>query len=254
MRPLPLKIVYLILVLVCTTFISCSKLWLKYSGILESKPELKTITNGEKTVVFLPLHHIGRKMYYEDIEKKIDSLQAIDFVVFYELVSAKDTNQENMINTARKFRKIQGDFQAKNGYLDTINNKIYGSISYDAKYNLVNQPEFTVMGIDTLTAVNADLSLEELVMEFEKKHGEVHLDSCDNNTGFSESYECEPLTKKLKKDFKKNYILGLRNKNLADMISATSSKNIFVIYGARHYKGMFEELREIDHNWKLLKK
>ena len=124
--------------LIIFSITSCNSLWLKYSGVLDEKPKLKVISNGQKNVTYLPLHHIGREEYYDDMSKKIDSLQNLKYIVFYETVTTDLKDSSEYINYAKKFRKIHGDFGAGNGYLDTINNKIYGSIKYDEKYKMMN--------------------------------------------------------------------------------------------------------------------
>ena len=170
---------------------SCNSFWLKYSGVLDEKTELKVISNGQKNIAYLPLHHIGRKEYYDEMVTTDlkDSLEYIDY--------------------AKKFRKIQGGFGAGNGYLDTINNKIYGNIKYDEKYKMRNQPKFFEIGVDSLSAINADVKLEELISAFEKRNGTIKLNECDLKTGLKSEYTCETLNKKLKKDFKKNFTLGM---------------------------------------------
>ena len=76
------------------------------------------------------------------------------------------------------------------------------------------------------------------------------MSECDLITGLKSDYTCESLDKKLRKDFKKNFALGMRNENLAELISNSNSNKIFVIYGARHFKGMLKEIKSIDKNWK----
>lgn len=225
---------------------------MKKSGVLDEKPELKSLTNNQKKIVYLPIHHIGRKEYYKDISKKTDSLKRLDYAIFYEQVRTKLTNEVEYVTMAKKFRKISGDFNAGNGYLDTINKRI-GNIKYNKKYNLINQPKLKELGIDTLTAVNADITLEKLIEEFENKNGKIELDECDEQTDLKSEYLCEALNSDLKKDFRTNFTLGLRNSNLANQIIQSESNKIFIIFGASHFKGLLEELQNIDPNWEEIK-
>lgn len=239
-----------IAVIFCLTMTSCSSIWLKYSGVLDEKPELRAMTDGDKDVVYLPLHHIGRKEYYEAMAQQIDSLQNEDYIVFYEMVNVNARDTSVYIELAKKFRKIQGDLGAANGYLDTLNNRIYGTIAYDVKYVMMNQPSFGDLGVDSNSAVNADISLEELIEAFEKKHGVITLSPCDINSDLKALYNCETLSSKLRKDFRKSFVLDLRNEQLAERIRTSEAKKIFVIYGARHYKGLLKELKAIDKRWR----
>lgn len=240
-------------VIICLIMTSCSSIWLKYSGVLDEKPELRAMTDGDKDVIYLPLHHIGRKEYYEAMAQQIDSLQNEDYIVFYEMVNVNAQDTSVYIELAKKFRKIEGDLGAANGYLDTLNNRIYGTIAYDEKYVMMNQPSFSDLGVDSNSAVNADISLEELIGAFEKKHGVITLSPCDINTDLKASYNCETIPNKLRKDFRKSFVLDLRNEQLAERIRASEAKNIFVIYGARHYKGLLKELKAIDKRWRRKK-
>lgn len=43
-----------------------------------------TISNGEKTVVFQSMIHIGSPGFYDDIERDMDNLRGRDFIFFYE--------------------------------------------------------------------------------------------------------------------------------------------------------------------------
>ncbi len=90
-------------------------------------------------------------------------------------------------------------------------------------------------------------------MHFETKNGTVILDQCDQSTSIESDYTCATINKKLKKDFKKNFILGYRNQNLAKQIAESNSDKLFVIYGARHFKGLVEELQQLNADWKVKK-
>jgi len=241
----------LVLFLVCSS-LSCSPLWMHFSGVLEEKPELKVLSHAEKEVLFLPIHHIGQESYYEEVKRITDSLDQQAYTILYEQVSTGLREMEDFILMAKKFRKLTGSFDAGTGYLDTVNHKI-GSMDYDSKYQLMNQPDLVGLGIDTATAIRADILLEDLILAFEKKHGTIQLDSCDLDTDLQSDYLCNTCNSDLQKDFRKNFILGLRNENLARHIDQSESKKIFVIYGASHFKGLKKELAKLNSAWVELK-
>jgi len=241
----------LVLFLVCSS-LSCSPLWMHFSGVLEEKPELKVLSHAEKEVLFLPIHHIGQESYYEEVKRITDSLDQQAYTILYEQVSTGLREMEDFILMAKKFRKLTGSFDAGTGYLDTVNHKI-GSMDYDPKYQLMNQPDLVGLGIDTATAIRADILLEDLILAFEKKHGTIQLDSCDLETDLESDYLCNASNSDLETDFRKNFILGLRNENLARHIVQSESEKIFVIYGASHFKGLKKELAKLNSAWVELK-
>ncbi|QNR25034.1 hypothetical protein [Croceimicrobium hydrocarbonivorans] len=232
--------------------ISCSPIWLRFSGVLEEEPELKVLSNAEKEVLFLPIHHIGRESYYRAVKRISDSLDQQAYTILYEQVSTDLREVEDFVVMAKKFRKLTGSFDAGTGYLDTVNHKI-GSMHYNPKYQLMNQPDLVGLGIDTATAIKADLLLEDLILAFEKKNGTIQLDSCDLDTDLESDYLCSASNADWQKDFRKNFILGLRNENLARHIDQSESEKIFVIYGASHFKGLKKELSHLNLEWTELK-
>ena len=55
---------------------------LKKSGVFDTKSGLKVIENNQKKIIFIPMHHIGKKEFYDDVANKVDSLQNLNFSVF----------------------------------------------------------------------------------------------------------------------------------------------------------------------------
>jgi len=227
---------------------ACKWIYIKYSKILEAKAELKIISDGEKRVLFLPIHHIGLQEYYQDIAKKTDSLESLNYIVFYEQVNTNVRDRAEYESLGKKFRKITGNFNAGNGYLDTVNNSL-GNMQFDKKYKLTNQPQLAQLGVNTSTAVHADVSLEELIYAYEQRNGPIELDSCDRATSLEAEYLCEALDRKSRKEFREDFILSHRNSHLAHLIHRSEADKIFVIYGASHYKGFVEELEKLDARW-----
>ena len=58
-----------------------------------------TITNGEKTVVFQSMMHIGSSSFYEDIKNDMERLKGEDFIFFYEGVQAGSAENTEQLNT-----------------------------------------------------------------------------------------------------------------------------------------------------------
>ena len=71
------KLLYniLLLLLLQSCLSSCNRIILNNLNAFESKMPLKYITNGKKTIVFFPIHHIGEKEFYDDTKNKIDSFK-----------------------------------------------------------------------------------------------------------------------------------------------------------------------------------
>jgi hypothetical protein len=247
-----------LILLMIFTVTSCASIFskriIKNLGVENEKTELKSIGSKEKKILFIPIHHVGREEYYNDISNKVDSLQKLDYIVFYEGV-IDDKEKDSLIRKKNllKLRKIMGFFPQRNkGYLDTITNIIADKIKYKGEYKLINQPRHSELKIDSLSSIRADVSLTELITEFEKNNGEIKLDNCDYKFSLKgEKYECKKAKKSLRKIFEREYVKDYRNKSLAEKIMNTKKNKILVIYGDAHYTGLWYELYLLDKSKRI---
>ncbi len=246
-----------VILLITTTITSCTlffpKIALKRAGIFDTKSELKIIENEKQKIIFIGMHHFGREKFYNDVANKIDSLQKLNYTVFYESV-AKDKGTDSLIaiRNFKKLRKLMGFNPIK--YLDTTNNKINGKIKYRGKHKLINQPKYSKLKVNNLTSIKADISITELITEFEKNNGKIKLDSCDLKTNLTDkNYKCKKAKKSLLREFKMGYIGAYREKHLAERITKSNKNKVLVIYGAAHFWGLYFKLNEFDKTYRLTK-
>jgi len=235
-------------ILILLTFFiltSCGSIFpnrtLKRIGVFDTKSELEIIKNKKQKIIFLLMHHVGKKEFYDDVAHKIDSLQKLDYTVFYEsAIDDKEADSLITITNGMKLRKLMGFFPEK--YLDTTTNIIAGKIKYKGNHKLVNQPKYNKLNVDSLTSIKADVSLSELITEFEKKYTEIKLDNCDFRFSLKDkNYKCKRANKSLRKKFEKEYIQDYRNKYLAKKIIDSKKNKVLVIYGDSHYIGLYRE-------------
>lgn len=243
------KIIYLLLITSC---FSCTKIILgsalKKIGAYEEECNITYLSNGDKKVAFLNMHHIGRKEFYDHVGFKVDSLQKEDYIIFYEGVGNKvkiDSLKQDVYD--RKFRKLLGFIP--DSYIDTTNNRFLGKYKLSNKYQLINQPDYHAIRVDTSLAVKADISMNKLIDAFEKKYNDIKLDNCDFNTDLKDkTYNCNTVQKSLKQKFNDEFILEYRNRYVATKINNHKNKKIAIIYGKFHLPGMYDELKKIDPN------
>lgn len=248
------------ILLMLLIFTSCATIFnkkiIKNLGVENEKTELKFIDNKEQEIIFIPMHHVGRKEYYDDIAYKVDSLQKLNYTVFYEGVT--DNNENDSLTSKKsllKLRKIMGFFpQGQKGYLDTTTNIIAGKIKYKGNYKLINQPNYKRLKVDSLTSRRADVSLTKLINDFENNYGQIKLDSCDYRTSFKDkNYKCGKAKRNLRKKFNNEYVKEFRNKHLADKLFKSKENKILVIYGDAHYSGLFYQLYLLDNNYTIIR-
>ncbi|MEP7163219.1 MAG: hypothetical protein ABI741_00920 [Ferruginibacter sp.] len=233
---------------------SCTRIILNNLGAFENKISLKYITNGENKLIFVPMHHIGKKVFYDDAKKEIDSLITVGYMVYFEKVSigVEDSMQKDTL--FRKVRKITGvDFPttiANRGYIDTINNTLFGKkTQIISKYKLVNQPRNIIPISDTLRVRNVDASFSQLISACENKYGAIVLEQYDYEIKFGEKYKA-----KRNKEMLEYFLAGYRNILITDSILKDPNKKIILIYGSKHFSGILENLKMADKKFKQVEK
>ena len=192
----------------------------------------------DKSIIFTPLTHFGQKEYYNSLRDSIIHWKKNDYTIFYEGIIHKATEMNVDSVTAdrlmRKWRKITGGVGATR--------EDYAELG-DVFKNAIVQPENEELGIDS-TDVNADITLQDLVGKYEDYYGKINLDSCDLTTSLDSTYACKT---KLKGKLTP-VILDYRNVKLVEKIVDAEQKNIVVLYGERHIKGMKKLLNEKNEN------
>lgn len=230
---------------------SCSSSNLSYAlkvhGVYEDRVMVEAYTNLNKTVAYIPMKHIGPKEFYQNVTKKIDSLQAKGFIVFLEGTPVDSILPKAQQDTVKlKMRWITGIALNKKGYLDTVNGTLMG-IPFKNKKGIINQPRYRNLGIDTIKDRLVDVKMNLLVDEYENKYGKIILEDCDYNTSIEQDlYKCRTINQ----DKKEYILLHYRNKKLAEAIMKEQHNKIAIVYGAAHQMGMFEELKALDPNWR----
>ncbi|NCP46638.1 MAG: hypothetical protein GW818_09535 [Flavobacteriales bacterium] len=243
------KTILILIFFILNSCVSINEI-LEKDGIFNEKVEIKNISNTEKNVIFIGMHHFGRKEFYTDVANKTDSLQKNGYITFYESVTL-DSSLDSLTTEIykKKLRKIIGLKSVK--YYDTISKKIVGKYRYKGEYNLINQPKYSDLNVNMEKALNIDATVNTLIDEFEKQYGAIKLSECDKKTTFnSEKYKCRLMDKGLRYRFKSEFGFDYRNQNLANEINDFKGDKILIIYGKAHYEGLINKLQKIDSRWK----
>ena len=220
----------LVFSLITLTFSSCK---ISQSLIQLGKKSAKVYDyeKGGKDIKFIPIHHLGKKAFYDDVAKKIKENKANGYSVYYELVSTDFTTDSLLKDTIRrKVRKLKG-------FHGTYKDNAEGT--FLDKY--VMQPDYEDLGTDK-NDKRADVDYLQLINQWEKVNGKIILDSIDLNTPFGEEYD-----NKLdysQKQFR-NIFVGYRNEHLIKMIEEGLDDKILVVYGAGHRKDFKRKIKDI---------
>ena len=229
---------------------SCYRIALSHVGALENSVTTKKIANAEKQVAFIPMHHIGKRTFYNDVKIKIDSLKRLGFIVYYEGVKPDNGLDSLTSDTlAMKIRKAIGidvrQIRAQKGYIDTASSSFMGKKKkFVRKLKLVNQPPLNVY-FDTITDLRVDVTLTQLVAGLELKTGLLKLDSCDFKTRSDQQYSCGVP----KRRERRTVMMAIRDSVVAETILREKRDKICVVYGGAHFDGIYKYLTTKDASW-----
>jgi hypothetical protein len=199
-------------------------------------------SNGDKTVVFIPMSHVSTPEFYADVKRIIDSMKHKNYTVYYE-GTKKEKISDSTLNDRfeRKLRKMLGF------YMDSVG---YAAIFHKAGIfkTKIDQPAYHKLGIDNYDH-NVDVTINDIMEAYEKQYGEIKLEVADmqiplrSSAGYRNSM-------RLPRKKVENIVVGFRNTHLSTYIANSSDSNIVIVYGLAHLKGTYENLYHLNHNWK----
>ncbi|MFP9115785.1 hypothetical protein ACLI1A_17725 [Flavobacterium sp. RHBU_3] len=224
--------------------VSCGKMITKVAVSMFKHNNPHYFTNGNRKVIFIPMIHINKPEFYDEVKQFNDSLRNEGYVFFYEGVRwPKDIDSLEQDTYKRKLRKVLG-FNMSN-YLDANNKDMK---KYQIKGVVHQSPKNT--GIDIEKDIRADYYIDSLIDRYEADKGKLILDDYDKTASFTNKYK----GKKVSSSDRDYLMLTLRNKYLADKVAGNSGDKIVILYGAFHRSGFLEELKLRDSSWKEVKR
>jgi len=191
--------------------------------------DVKTFTIQNKVIKFIPMHHLGKIEFYDDLKKNIQDFKKIGYKVYYEKVISDFSGDSLQIDIIkRKFRKIKG-------FEGTYEDIAKGT--FLEKY--INQPSYENLGV-TKEDLNADVTYLDFVNEWEKEFGTVNLDSIDLKTNFNSNYK---RRYKHSKNMFYKIAIEFRNTYIVNLIKSSNDEKILVIYGKGHLKDFEKRIK-----------
>lgn len=213
-----------------------------------------TLNNGKQTIVFQEMAHIGKTEFYETVDSNLKVYREEGFIYAYEQVLVK-TREE-----AERLTELTG-----------LASDTYGLLA--SYLELDNQKNH--MGYVLPQDINADMNASELIglMEAYKENNpeaeELELDFEDSLQSLEDSSSASKwllkaglrgmlkLARKntvdLGEGVLKDVILKKRDQKLFEKINELEADKIVIHYGALHFNGFFQKLKEQDSNWKIIK-
>ena len=233
----------ILLILIILSLFSCKSSLVNYAlekrGVFDEEVKVVSFSNNEHNVVFIPMVHVSTKLFYDDVNTKIDSLKKLDYFFYFEKIKASGKN-DTIIRKSMKLIELPVMKQGYKSLIDSIllKNKI------KLKKEIIDQPKYEKFGLDSLNSKNVDLSMVEIINYYEKKYQPIILEPCDFENEIYEKPKC-PL--KLSKEINDDVVLNSRNMEVIKELSTETRKKIAIIYGKGHLVGIREELLKMGY-------
>lgn len=247
-------------------------------GITRSYIEKHVLTNGEKTVVFQGMMHIGLRSFYEQVGQELNYYRDSGYKIYQEcfrynskIVSKDDPNYSDAVKKYNGFKDIYAQSMSKYPVFTTTKYTyqdfgLYNYIQYDDECADLNRSEFTKL-TDELTKKH-DIkkeTVDEVSNSGDHIEAFVYLNKYEksfiyvaNIMNLNLNHFFDKTLYKFYSYFDDSLLLDLqigmeaRNKNLANSIIKEPNNYIYISYGSAHFYGVLESLKEHDKNWKII--
>lgn len=223
-----------------------------------------TLSNGEKTIVFQTMSHIGSPEFYQQIQENIRSVKEENFVYFYEWVKPGTPENTQAFHQAigiefdaelyKNFSQLYGVVAQDNRiFLWLINNNDY---NIDLSLDQIMERYREISSEETYSAVPVDINSEILSTLSQLRENQLRVLRYINRGILNFMIKSENIQQLLTDTFSNPelfwVILDDRNRVLADAIILSEEDNIYVTYGLLHFKGVLELLQKNDPNWSII--
>jgi hypothetical protein len=261
-------------------------------GVNKSFMNTYTLTNGDKTVVYQSMSHIGLKSFYKSVQNDIADYRNKGYDIFFEgfgydnstILKKGDEGYEAAVTVFNKVKVLQISYLSKYAVeaspytlqiesYDFINSQEYGdkiadfsSTEYYASINKYfkvdkNEPEFSSrkqhpndpLPALSMMASNSNTDFLAFLTEYPKTA--IYIMNLNNFFVFDFFRDyVDPYTKHFidSLKFHTDVLINSRNINLVKNILENENKNIYITYGSDHFRGVLKELQLHDPNWKIM--
>lgn len=218
---------------------SCYAILGELAGFNAKTVKEKKVEMPGKDVKYVGMMHLAKKEFYNNVAENVNKYQDQGYIMYLEGTPDTINGVKVHFDTTaiKKLRKILGNDLSRS-YSEHQNSEVQKIIK---KFELVGQPKYKDLAVRSYTY--ADIPYFEMVEQFEKRHGEVVLDSCDLVTPLGARYKCSVSTG-LRQKFSKEIMQDLRNQKLAEKIINSTDKKILIIFGKAHFKPLRKEIKK----------
>lgn len=251
-------------------------------GLSETSNTTYTLSNGDKTVVFQGMTHIALPSFYKKVGEELTEYRNNGYSIFLEGIGHSDDKKirkgdPKYDDVIKQYTKLVDNSRLE--YSKKILNTKYVTqydampfyYSYDDSYIDFTTDELKASIDESLRQKKGDYSekekLKELYSDALGDHKDAYKKLLENESLFILSCNLDdfflftvvndkimPVVRELtnKPDLESDITMIARNKKISDAINYSLNKNIYIVYGARHFEGVLKNLEKYDPKWKIV--
>lgn len=252
-------------------------------GVSTSSMNTYTLTNGQKTVVFQSMSHIGLRSFYKEVGEEMTAYRNKGYIILLEGIGSTGYKplRKGNIGYEAAVAKYNSYYDVNKKMLDTMDND---SIYKNSKYTYQAIELSRYMAYDDEYADLSYSSLFELADQ-KAKSNNISKEALENYKEMDFSYSeatdmllhhekfyiymeniryyplftfldrnLMPLINKFypEHSLMLDVSINARDKNLVKHIIDEPENFIYLTYGNAHFNGVFANLKAIDANWKIV--
>ncbi|MFG0835290.1 hypothetical protein ACF8OI_17430 [Aeromonas bivalvium] len=268
-------------VLICMLSIALAAPIYYLAVITESQPLLlpqATLSNGHKTIVFQGMQHIASDNFYKSVVYDIERALADGYIIYYEGVQTATPESKEYFsklsrlltgnaNLARTYKTL-GDacglkFQSDYFMLFEADKKEHPErhivadvdaidLKHEYERLMSSDPGFSTAHVNDFSSASQVHSSDATVSMVEwlqsGTEGQKKLAGIVCRGAMTLAYTSHKDEKSGNLD---PLILDFRNQQLVNKILNDSNNKIFITYGANHFSGIFDLLKQKDPSWTI---
>lgn len=272
-------------VVACTIFYLIPMTIYAYTqgGVTSSSMNTYTLTNGQKTVVFQSMSHIGLRSFYKEVGEEMTDYRNKGYRILLEGLGSTGYKplRKGDVGYEEAVAKYNSYYDINKRILDNMDNESvyknskytyqriefsryiayddeYADISYSTLFDLADKKakenNISKKALDSYKEMDlsyssstASLLNNEMLYIYMQNLRDYPLFT------FIDKYVL-PLAKKIfpEQSLTRDISINARDKNLVKHILDEPENFIYLTYGSLHFEGVFDNLKAIDANWKIV--
>lgn len=251
-------------------------------GLSETSNTTYTLSNGDKTVVFQSMTHIGLPSFYQKVGEEMTEYRNDGYSIFLEGIGHTDDKKlrkgdpkyddvvqqytklvdsnrlpyaKKVLNTkyVMQYEAMPFYYAYDDSYIDFTTDELKASIEESLKQKKGNESDKEkIKELYSDTLGNHQDAYKKLLEDESSFILASNLDDFFLFTLIDDKIMPKVREFTNNPDLDVDVTMTARNKKISDAINSSVNKNIYIVYGARHFDGILKNLEKSDPKWAII--